>query len=94
METYQIIFNGTLAKTEKRNGHLSCDQREPSPLILYTAGSAMYFDKSNYSTGGTTPYMNPRTTKYYDSPHPTYGAKSSYLDYLIPIFASSIIPLL
>ena len=34
METYQILFNGTLAKTEKRNGHLSCNQREPSLLIL------------------------------------------------------------
>ena len=46
METYQIIINGTSAKTEKRNGHLSCNQRalgsaallckEPSPLIFET----------------------------------------------------------
>ena len=34
METNQIIINGTSAKTEKRNGHLSCDQREPALLIL------------------------------------------------------------
>lgn len=78
-----------------RRGANHFDRKYGSGSRGYTAGSALYFDKNTFSTGNTSPYVNPRTgLPNYNRPNPTSGTRSSYNDFLIPLFTLSIIPIL
>lgn len=70
------------------------DEKYGSGSAAYTTGNAMYFDINSFITGYPSAYVNPRTGTYNIRPNATSGAKSSYLDYLIPILTISFIPLL
>lgn len=77
-----------------RRGANYFDEKYGNGSAGYTTGSAMYFDINSFITGKQSLYVNPRTGTYNIRPNAISGAKSSYLDFLIPIFTMSFIPLL
>ena len=77
-----------------RRGANHFDRKYGSGSKGYTAGSTLYFDKNSFSTMNPSPYINPRTGQKNRRPHPMSGAQSSYLDFFIPLFTLSLMPLL